>query len=326
MAALTEPMFQPEAKEVNSGTSRSGKFVALSCLLIGLTCTMLLNGMATQQPSVQDPAASLAVMQPTRAFMQPTKVMQPNGYALAKMYGIGNSEVEQLAMKSIEVVNRRSRDVSMGALPMPEDEGTDLGNRLSNFLESTIEAKNMSEMVVLKANEMAGVTPPTDFFDPLGFSTDISAGKLLFYREVELKHGRVGMLAALGILVGENFHPMFGGQIDVPAYIAFQETPLQKFWFLVVTVIAIPEMFSVFTFDQVPGANPRAPNSGAWWSIRADHEPGNFGFDPLNLRPTDAKEYREMQNKELNNGRLAMIAAAGMIAQELVTGKKIFER
>jgi len=31
-----------------------------------------------------------------------------------------------------------------------------------------------------------------------------------------------------------------------------------------------------------------------------------------------------MQNKELNNGRLAMLAAAGMIAQELATGKKLF--
>jgi hypothetical protein len=30
-----------------------------------------------------------------------------------------------------------------------------------------------------------------------------------------------------------------------------------------------------------------------------------------------------MQNRELNNGRLAMIAAAGMIAQELVTGEKL---
>jgi hypothetical protein len=29
-------------------------------------------------------------------------------------------------------------------------------------------------------------------------------------------------------------------------------------------------------------------------------------------------------NKELNNGRLAMIAALGMMAQELVTNKPIF--
>jgi hypothetical protein len=30
------------------------------------------------------------------------------------------------------------------------------------------------------------------------------------------------------------------------------------------------------------------------------------------------------ENKELNNGRLAMIAVAGMVAQELVDGKAVF--
>jgi hypothetical protein len=32
----------------------------------------------------------------------------------------------------------------------------------------------------------------------------------------------------------------------------------------------------------------------------------------------------EMQTKELNNGRLAMIAIAGMVVQEAVTGQKLF--
>merc|ERR1719359_325516 len=58
--------------------------------------------------------------------------------------------------------------------------------------------------------------------------------------------------------------------------------------------------------------------------IKEDHTPGDLGFDPLGLKPTDPKEFREMQNKELNNGRLAMIAAAGMIGQELATGQKLF--
>jgi light-harvesting complex I chlorophyll a/b binding protein 1 len=42
------------------------------------------------------------------------------------------------------------------------------------------------------------------------------------------------------------------------------------------------------------------------------------------LKPTDPEELKTMQTKELNNGRLAMIAAAGMIAQELATGQKLF--
>merc|ERR1712100_476647 len=96
--------------------------------------------------------------------------------------------------------------------------------------------------VKFKSSLLAGVSAPMDYFDPLGFSTTVDAGKLLFYREVELKHGRVAMLASLGIVVGENFHPLFGGDIDVPAYLAFQQTPLETFWPAVVAAIAIPEI------------------------------------------------------------------------------------
>ena len=43
------------------------------------------------------------------------------------------------------------------------------------------------------------------------------------------------------------------------------------------------------------------------WSIRSDFESGDLGFDPLGLKPTDPAELLAMQNKELNNGRLAII-------------------
>merc|ERR1719310_2370846 len=176
--------------------------------------------------------------------------------------------------------------------------------------------KKMEEAVALKAQDMPGVTAPLGFFDPLGFSADCPQGKLLFYREVELKHGRVAMLASLGMLVGEQFHPFFGGNIDVPSYIAFQQTPLQNFWPAVVAAIAIPEVFSVFTFED--------PTKGEMWAMKQGHEPGDLGFDPLGLKPKDPQEFKTMQTKELLNGRLAMIATAGMIAQEFATGKKLF--
>merc|ERR1712010_189555 len=130
-------------------------------------------------------------------------------------------------------------------------------------VEDKEELEVVKETVLEKAKKMAGVTEPLGFFDPVGFCSEegLTEGKLCFYREVEVKHGRVAMLASLGFLVGEQFHPLFGGDI---------------------------------------------------------------GFDPLGLKPTDPKELKEMQTKELNNGRLAMIAAAGMIAQELASGQKLF--
>lgn len=164
--------------------------------------------------------------------------------------------------------------------------------------------------------QMAGVTPPLGFFDPIGFSKDASEGKIRFYREVELKHGRVAMLASLGFLVAEQFHPLWGGSIDVPSYIAFQETPLQTFWPAVILFISILEVFSVFSFNTPFGGEP--------WTIRSDYENGDLGFDPLGLKPTDPAEFKEMATKELNNGRLAMIGMAGMVAQELVSGSKLF--
>ena len=48
--------------------------------------------------------------------------------------------------------------------------------------------------------------------------------------------------------------------------------------------------------------------------------PGDVGFDPLGLAPADPAELRRMQEKELANGRLAMLAAAGFAAQEAATG------
>merc|ERR1719454_2659337 len=174
------------------------------------------------------------------------------------------------------------------------------------------------------AKSLAGITEPLGFFDPLGFCSEegISEGKIRFYREVELKHCRVAMLAALGFPVAEQFHPLFATD-DAPSYLAFQQTPLQTFWPAVVFAIAIPEIFSVFTFANPASRDPQGSPAQPW-TIKEDHTPGDLGFDPLNLKPTDPAELLEMQNKELNNGRLAMIAIAGMVAQEAATGAKLF--
>ena len=52
---------------------------------------------------------------------------------------------------------------------------------------------------------------------------------------------------------------------------------------------------------------------------------GDRGFDPLGLRPSDPKEFEDVQARELSNGRLAMLAAIGMMAQELLTGKPVLD-
>jgi hypothetical protein len=41
--------------------------------------------------------------------------------------------------------------------------------------------------------------------------------------------------------------------------------------------------------------------------LKPGYYPGDLGFDPLGLKPTNDAELREMQTKELQNGRLAMV-------------------
>merc|ERR1719171_2888571 len=113
---------------------------------------------------------------------------------------------------------------------------------------------------------LAGIAGPLDYFDPAGFCAgDVSEGKVRFIREAEIKHGRVAMLAALGFLVAENFHPLFGGGINVPSYVAFQQTPLQTFWPITMMLIGVVEVFSVLTYQS--------PFDGKWWTLKATHTP-----------------------------------------------------
>ena len=112
---------------------------------------------------------------------------------------------------------------------------------------------------------------------------------------------------------------MWGGSIDVPAYIAFQETPLQAFWPAVVLAIAVPEVFSVFSFESPFGGEP--------WTIRRDHVAGDLGFDPLGLLPDkSAPERRKrMLEQELTHGRTAMLAIVGFAIQEFLTKVPVVE-
>merc|ERR1712227_762294 len=80
------------------------------------------------------------------------------------------------------------------------------------------------------AEDLPGAFPSLGFWDPAGFSTDISEGRLAYYREAELKHGRVCMLASLGLFTAERYHPLFGGAIDVPGWEALKAVELTYFW------------------------------------------------------------------------------------------------
>merc|ERR1712182_56211 len=59
-------------------------------------------------------------------------------------------------------------------------------------------------------DDRVGAFPPFGYWDPLGLSVGSSEGQKAYLREAELKHGRTCMLASLGFVVAERFHPFFG--------------------------------------------------------------------------------------------------------------------
>jgi hypothetical protein len=161
------------------------------------------------------------------------------------------------------------------------------------------------------------------FFDPLGFADKADSATLKRYREAELTHGRVAMLAAVGFLVGEAVEGssfLFDSSISGPAITHLSQVP-PLVWVLLTIFIGAAEQkraeIGWVEPENVPVAKPGL--------LRDSYTPGDIGFDPLGLKPTDPAEFKIIQTKELQNGRLAMLAVAGFMAQELVNGKGIIE-
>jgi len=169
-----------------------------------------------------------------------------------------------------------------------------------------------------------GSSAPFVDFDPIGLSKDKDENTIKRYREAELTHGRVSMVAALGFIVGENFNPLFEESITGPAITQFQQVPT-PFWIGLLGVVGIGEFTRANLGWVAPGAGKGAKwIEGPFFLLNDNYTPGSIGWDPLGIKPTDQAELDIMQTKELNHGRLAMISILGMIAQEEVSGLELF--
>lgn len=192
---------------------------------------------------------------------------------------------------------------------------------------NSFQAKPVSKTQIktssLSIDTLPGALPPFGVFDPLGFADKADANTLKRYREAELTHGRVSMLAVLGFLVGEKVEGssfLFDASIKGPAITHLPQVP-SVFWVLLTLFIGSAETGRAQRAFVEP-SNVPVDQAGL---MRESYVNGDLGFDPLNLKPEDPAAFLDLQNKELNNGRLAMIAAAGFLAQEAVNGKGILE-
>ncbi|KAJ8609037.1 hypothetical protein CTAYLR_008705 [Chrysophaeum taylorii] len=164
---------------------------------------------------------------------------------------------------------------------------------------------------------LPGACPPLGNWDPIGLcGTGVPLEDVRRYREAEIMHGRVAMMASVGYIAGEAWSPIvWAGKVSGPANDQLQQIPAPLFAALSIA-IGICE-----TYRARRGWVEPSPDE--LFSLRLTYYPGDLGFDPLGLKPTDPEEFKTLVTKELNNGRLAMIAVAGMCAQEQVTHQTI---
>ena len=148
-------------------------------------------------------------------------------------------------------------------------------------------------------------------FDPLGFASNPE--QLMQYREAEIKHARLAMLAAAGWPLSELFDKKIAAALGLePALDAADRVPsllnggLDKisplYWGFCIGLTAAIDLYGVQRARAEVGYE----------------FPGDLGFDPLNLYPSDMEGQDRMQLAEIKHGRIAMVAVLAFALQEYI--------
>ena len=125
-------------------------------------------------------------------------------------------------------------------------------------------------------------------------------------------------MAASILAPSQNFHPIFpdiGGPGARQLDLVLQTENGQGICATLLFTIMLTEIARA----KIGWKDP----AEAMQSLRDDYTPGDLGFDPLGVAPKTEAEMLKMKNKELNNARLAMIAVAGIVTQEVITGQEL---
>ena len=139
--------------------------------------------------------------------------------------------------------------------------------------------------------------PLTDKFDPLDLgNTD---AKMERYSAVEIKHGRVSMIAVVGYIMPEIFR--FPGCEDFKHGLSALESIPFEGW---VQLLALVGAHEVLVKPREGGLNSQ-----------------DFGLGTELLDGIDDEELERKQTSERNNGRLAMIAILGLMWQDGTFGE-----
>jgi hypothetical protein len=147
-------------------------------------------------------------------------------------------------------------------------------------------------------------------FDPLGFAKN--SADLFYYREAEIKHSRLAMLAAAGWPLSELFDAKIANTFGLnPVVDATDRAPS-------VLNGGLGQISPVYWLACLGGA-AAVEFVGFSQKNKSSYTPGALGFDPLGLYGKDKAAKERMQLAELKNGRLSMIAITAFAVQEFVS-------
>jgi hypothetical protein len=163
-----------------------------------------------------------------------------------------------------------------------------------------------------------------------------------FFRESELRHGRTAMLAVVGYIVPDFFripgdtYSFAAVEKTVDAHDALIVGPMHQL------LLWISLWDIVITFPAIKAMNDgeREPGGESSCTLILNSRPCAFPLVSINYlilfadvlsshsldygfkfgAPKDAEGMKKMKDKELLNGRLAMIAIGGIATQTVLTG------
>merc|ERR1712194_844806 len=160
--------------------------------------------------------------------------------------------------------------------------------------------------------EMPGATMPFKCFDPLGLANLGSESTLAWFRAAELKHGRVAMLATTGYLVqatGAHFPGMLSSDVSFESL--SQMKPFDA-WDNVPNAGKAQILAAIFATEIFTEAR------GTHYTKGGDLP--TIVFPAIDFSKVKPEALVTKRNRELNNGRLAMIAIMSFISAVNIPG------
>merc|ERR1712226_1078388 len=152
-----------------------------------------------------------------------------------------------------------------------------------------------------------GVQEPVGFWDPAGLSADGDVSAFKRRRSVELKHGRICMLATMGYITPE-ITGKIPGYLSPSAGLKFADIPNGLAAISKVPTLGWAQIVAYFGFCEF---------SGGFEDYKSG-TPGDYGWKVLTS--ADMTEGTKKLAAEIANGRLAMTSIIGMFFQDGLTG------